>query len=246
MFISFSNEVNIDPPKPYGTNTIYDWSFSYNDLAQRNQESWVAPSKCTPLQVNLATRHGARNPTTDNIVSAQNLMNRIAGKIQAPEYQNLNSWTVPFDVSTQHELVDKGRDEMEKMGDRFGKRFRSLFSNPSSTDLRFLSSDKSWTTGSAISFKQGMGAALGTSLSQSIETRNDLLRFYTTCPKYTETVVDNDEWKTKRQQFENGEIVTNLRKLITTRLNLQGIAELTLGINFFIDLMYGFVIMYSM
>ena len=228
--IAISAGVNINPPKPYGTATTYDFSFSYTDLEQRNQETWAAPSKCTPLQVNLATRHGSRNPTMTNIVSAQNLMNRIAGKIQTSQYQNLNSWTVPFEIANQHELVAKGREEMKRMGFRFGKRFQSLFSNPSTADLQFLSSNKSWTTGSAASFKEGIAQALGTSQSQSIQTRNDLLRYYTTCPKYTQTVVENEAWKSKRQEFENGEEVTNLRKTMATRLNLQGISELTLGI----------------
>ena len=205
------------------------WVFPTQISSKRNQETWAAPVKCTPLQVNLATRHGSRNPTTGNIVSAQNLMNRIKGKIQASQYQNLNSWIVPFDIATQHELVAKGREEMKRMGFRFGKRFQSLFTNTPSADLQFLSSDKSWTTGSATSFREGIGDALGTLQSQSIQTRNDLLRYYTTCPKYTQTVVENEEWKTKRQEFENGEKVTNLRKTMATRLNLQGISELTLG-----------------
>ena len=229
LLTGFSLGIILDPPKPYGFATIYDWSFSVADLNQRNQQTWSAPSKCTPLQVQLATRHGSRNPTTANIVSAQSLMNKIRGKIQAPQYEDLNTWMVPFEIATQHELVNLGRDEMEKMGTRFGNRFRNLFLNPSDTDLIFYSSDKSWTTESAASFKGGVGAALGTSPSQKIQTRNDLLRFYTMCPKYTKTVVENPEWKTKQKAFEDGEEVTNLRRIMASRLNLQAISELTLG-----------------
>ena len=223
--IGISFGVYLDPPKPYGFATIYDWSFSAADLNQRNQQTWPAPSKCSPLQVLLATRHGSRNPTTANIVSAQSLMNRIRGKILSPQYQDLNTWTVPFEIATQHELVNLGRDEMEKMGIRFGNRFRNLFSNPSNTDFIFYSSDKSWTMESTASFRGGLDA----SSSQSIKTRNDLLRFYTMCPKYTRDVVQNSEWKAKQKAFEDGEEVTTLRKIMTNRLNLQGISELTLG-----------------
>ncbi len=85
---------------------------------------------------------------------------------------------MPFDIATQHELVDLGRDEMEKMGQRFGNRFANLFRTGSDdpANFRFYSSDKSWTTQSTASFRGGLAAALDTTLNQETLIRNDLLR----------------------------------------------------------------------
>ncbi len=76
----------------------------------------------------------------------------------------------------------------------------------------------------------GLAYSLGTTLSQDTLIRNDLLRFYTMCPKYTQTVVENQTWKTLQEDFQTGQRITNLRRTISNRLNLQGISQLTLGI----------------
>ena len=73
--------LNLNRPKPFGTATIYDDSFSEEGLIERNKDTWAAPSKCTPVQVTVATRHGARNPTTANINSAQAMIDKLRGNI---------------------------------------------------------------------------------------------------------------------------------------------------------------------
>jgi len=155
-----------------------------------------APEGCSPIHLNLLSRHGVRFPTKGDISS----LTELAGLVQQynkyipDSFAYIKNWTNPYPVTQQGFLAFSGEEELFLMGQRYNNTYYPVLSQQYFPDVYVMQSTQVPRTGaSASSFAQGYlqgTGKIGPSGYQptyifSDTPSLDILRFFDNCPRYT-------------------------------------------------------------
>ena len=214
---------------PYSTKTGYYRSFTEEEKKIFESTDSYVPDVCTPIHYTNTIRHGSRYPGADDILVMRELADRIRGKVNNPDHVLLNDTTVDFPLEEGDNLTFMGRKEMYDMGQRVAKRWASFLEPANPSELVYQDTYKPRTTHSAYSFQNGLSDAFGKNMTQPIDERNDLIRFYETCPYYVTSVEENPEALEEYTLFQTGPELTPFPGYITGKLQMPDDVQYNLG-----------------
>jgi len=223
--LATSTRVNTQEMYIYATKTAYNMSLSQRERATIEDEGHIlVPSFCRPIHVNAIFRHGTRDPGIDDIDSFYALNDTISGKIGNPSFSHLNSnWTPlwPRSSTDEKKLGPVGERENEDFGERFAKRYNSLLADAKIDEIVFYSSSKSRSYNSCKYFQIGyQNIHTGIDVINKTTIRDDLLRFFKNCKKYTRDVDKNKEAKKEYKAFLKGEEMVQVASNLSSTLQL--------------------------
>ena len=206
----------------YATKTAYDDAFTVEEKHAR-ESIWTSKhaDRCQPVQVNMVIRHGTRLPSSRDITNAKEVVERINGKITRNIFKDLNQWKVPFDEHEARALSPVGVKELYGIGRRVASNLPSLFSKINSNDIIFQSSSYARSIDSAKAFRREF--LEGNSVTKDnieLEIRDDLLRFYDSCPKHIRDVEENKDASKEFHIFKNGPHMTGVAERMKAQLGL--------------------------
>ena len=166
----------------------------------------------------MALRQTFRNYKTDNV------------------FNFIDTWNNTYAPEDAKQLVETGRKELSGIGERFARRFATLFRNYHNTkQIQYVSSSSDRTIESAEKFYEGFAKFLTGQLTSSqvnSTVNNSLVRFYDDCNYYEEAIVDNPVVFKQFDDFMKTTIFTNMKTQIEERLGFQNIT-LETGLSFF-------------
>ena len=206
----------------YATKTAYDDAFTVEEKHAR-ESIWTSKhaDRCQPVQVNMVIRHGTRLPSSRDITNAKEVVERIKGKITRNIFKELNQWKVPFEEHEARALSPVGVEELYGIGRRVASNLPSLFGNINSNDIIFQSSSYARSIDSAKAFRRGfLEGNRVTEDNIELEIRDDLLRFYDSCPKHIRDVEGNKDASKEFHIFKNGPHMTGVAERMKAQLGL--------------------------
>lgn len=203
--------------KLYSTKTAYDDSFTDHEKASRDLVWSQRFPGCVPIQVHMVIRHGTRYPSRRDIENANDLMERIEGKITDPEYKHINEWTVPIGVDKARALAPRGEEELYNIGQRVLNGMPHLFDDVKDNFLLFQSSNRERSIQSGKAFQRGFLQ----NRTLNIDIRDDLMRYYDNCPKHIHEVEENIDASYEFHKFKRGPEIQNVADRIAKKLNIQ-------------------------
>ena len=215
-------------PKPYGTKTTYEDSFTDTEYEAVNNVVFAKdnfyPSFCKPIQLNMVLRHGIRNPGDQDIENIKSLYNKLANSssLSHPSVREIvEYWQPSFNLEEAKILNSLGYLEQRSIARRMKQLFPGLFqSSTSPLPVLFMSSSVSRTIDSCDAFASGLlGEKSNYKTAASI--RNDLLRFFDDCDKYVETVEKNKDALNELHKFKKGVEYTAMLDRISAKMNLS-------------------------
>ena len=174
---------------------------SANSILKRELES----DNCIPLHVSALIRHGIRNPGFKDLMKLDDFLSRVeeyandyglsSSKIAEHLISYAKRWRLE-DIFARAKVEDKelsgsGFSEMQRIGGRYLKAYRSVLIDKSGKTrrLRFTTSNKQRTEQSCEGFKSGLGVK---NLQFPCKYDDYLLRFFDRCDLYAETMNKND------------------------------------------------------
>ena len=202
----------------FATKTAYDDAFTAKERNAR--ESIWSPEndkQCQPVQVNMVIRHGTRYPSGRDMANAKEVVERIKGKISDPDLQNLNEWTVPFQQHEARALSPVGVTELKGLGERIVSNLDTLFDHRRNDQILLQSSNYARSIDSAKAFRS---AFMKNTNDIPIEIRDDLLRYYDSCPKHIHEVEGSKDASKEFHVFKNGAFVRGVAERMKARLGL--------------------------
>ena len=206
----------------YATKTAYDDAFTVEEKHAR-ETVWTSrhTDRCQPVQVNMVIRHGTRLPSSRDITNAKEVVERIKGKITRNRFKELNQWNVPFEEHEARALSPVGVEELYGIGKRVALNLQALFSSINSNDIIFQSSSYARSIDSAKAFRRGfLDNNPVTENNIEVEIRDDLLRFYDSCPKHIRDVEGSKDASKEFHIFKNGPHVKGVAERMKSQLGL--------------------------
>ena len=152
------------------------------------------PSECVPEQLSLVLRHGTRYPSKGDVKRITKFKEGLQMMNISEEFLKLKKWQNPFDNENSVTLSEIGVQEMIDISQRFADKFPDMFvASVASYNFELVSSNKERTIASARAFVKGLSRRLQLSqekLASVLSLRNDLIRFFEHCPRYSDKVSD--------------------------------------------------------
>ena len=234
MLLQGNESVQSPSYRLFGTKTAY----FFNDSAP----ALKIPNACDAVHINMVIRHGSRYPSDGDMEEIQELLTKLhtIHTSNSPfRYANLIiPWKTPSEWQhvTPSELSSVGEIEQYNIAKRYRSRFPGIFDKPYwNKYFRFVSTDKSRTVQSAVSFAHGIfegKGPVGDSNFQPVaitysgpEEKDDLLSPDDACPRY-ETEVD-DLAGDEADKFLKSSDMINVTKRLEQRLQIAGELSLT-------------------
>ena len=196
------------------------------------------PVGCTPLHLNMVSRHGTRYPSNKDIIEMKELADYI-NQFHKDEttYESLKlPWVNRFQHGGKF-LAEVGEEELYNISKRVLKRFPSLFTPKYSGEQHYFVSTvtpRASQSASAFAFGLFEGTGnLGRAKFQpvAITTTNltePVLRFFDACSEYKQEVSENKKISLRElQKFKEGPEMENLKRVLARRLNITDHSGLT-------------------
>jgi len=138
-------------------------------------------------------RHGSRYPGKGDIRAANQVFAEFKKlNVSQSTINQLQSVIDALPMANATELAPAGATELWHLGHRLGEKYARLFDQVVHDDIAFITSTPARAVDSGKSFQSGFKAAIkNENLSWPIHHRNDLLRFFSECPKYMSEVRKN-------------------------------------------------------
>jgi len=138
----------------------------------------------------MLSRHGIRYPGKKDIQNGHAVISEMKHRGVSPLIiSDLQSVLESFPYSEASLLAEPGAKEQRHLGHRTRRRFVSVFRK--NDHLTFVSSTSPRAISSAKYFELGFNKGLGWNASSTYQQRDDLLRFFDTCPRYISEVKKN-------------------------------------------------------
>lgn len=206
--------VNCLSIRKYGTKTIYNASFSENELYERDKARSYHPHFCQPVHLDVLLRHGIRNPGRKDIDRVNNLHSRILKQLDSTSFSDFFEWKNRFSSSAEKDIVDIGKREHITIAGRFAMKYKSLLKSTKPSDVLFITSDTNRTVSSCYAFQQGL-LQVGLNLSSACVKDNIRLRFFDICQNYL-AIGQKGGFKTETDLFKESDefnsMVENMKK----------------------------------
>ncbi|XP_048326107.1 uncharacterized protein LOC107413891 isoform X1 [Ziziphus jujuba] len=174
------------------------------DVADNSFVASEIPNGCTPIHLNLVSRHGTRSPTKKRIRELDNLAAHLELLLKDAEEQKLSlqkiptwlrNWKSPWKGKVKGgELISKGEDELYDLGTRIREKFSDLFNDEYHPDVYTMKATQvPRASASAVAFGMGLFSGRGSlgpghhrAFAVSTESRaSDIfLRFHDCCENY--------------------------------------------------------------
>ena len=229
--------------RPSYSTTLFGSKTAYR-LVGNNRTNVSKPTDCQPVQLNMVIRHGTRNPSSiaiENFNDLSSTLNRLMKYNSTGQDWDLKikfPWENPYKDKENLQLVDSGDQECYGIGRRFAQRFPQILRQRPLPIMKykFVSSDTSRTTQSAMAFVMGYLLGKGRAgrfrlkaapLVTIPEDKDTLLHYYDFCPKYAEEVRDNEAATYQEKKFLSGPYVARTVNKVRKRLGLDGVSEVT-------------------
>ena len=218
----------------FGSKTAYDWAVDTGNLVTVDNQDMTETfegKSCEAIYVNGVIRHGSRYPGDDDMEDMTKLQEKIIENKAANSYDFISAWNNTYPPDKEKELVETGRKEMKDIGQRFARRFATLFRNYlNSSKIQFVTSRKHRTIESAEKFVEGLTEFLIGQKVQVNSTVNDtLVRFYEDCDYLDEAVEDSPTVFKEFNDFMKTVTFTEMKANLETRLGFQN-ASLETGL----------------
>lgn len=210
----------------FSTKTPYAWVYDLNTPISENEYAIteIENRRCFAVNLQAVVRHGARYPGYKDIRKMTEFHRNLKLAVKSQEFAFLYSWENDFPESHEKQLVDEGEEEQFGLGQRFGKRFKSLFRD-SIDNVHFYSSSKERSLDSAFAFYEGFTEELLHEAYNNLtyETKDDLMRFHTTCQKFLLAVENNKTHFQFQKLFKKGPEIRAVAENVKNRLGLKQI-----------------------
>ena len=223
----------------FGSKTAYDWAVDTQNLVTADDQDMSATFEgktCKAIYVNAIIRHGVRYPSDGDMEDMTKLQERIIDNKASNVFNFIDTWNNTYPLEDEKQLVETGRKEMSDIGERFARRFATLFRNYHNTKkIQYVSSSKDRAIESAEKFYEGFTKVLTGQLTSSqvnYTVNNSLVRFYDDCNYYEEVIEDSPVVFKQFHDFMKTSIFTNMKTQIEERLGFQNIT-LETGLLFF-------------
>lgn len=220
---------DIDDPYVYfATKTAYRWNRNKDDAE-------IKHAGCEAQLFWFLSRHGTRNPGTEDMVKLKNELPILRqainenhkegrGNLCLDDLDNLNDWKFHTNTSESKYLVREGYKELNGIGERYQDRFPKLLTRPFANEsytIRYTDSER--TAASATEFVKGVfGKEDAANVwYQTPTTPDPLLRFYKTCQKWKEEVKKNPDAVMEKTLFEQTDEFLLMIKSISDRLGFE-------------------------
>ncbi|KAL5545391.1 hypothetical protein UlMin_005078 [Ulmus minor] len=200
---SNANEEAFDVRQHLSTVTRYG---VVKDVAGTSFVPSDVPSGCTPIHLNLVARHGTRNPTEKRIKELKKLEDRLKALLREAEENKLSwlrSWKSPW-KGKGGELIDKGEEELYKLGIRIREKFPNLFIEDYHPDIYTINATQiPRASASAVAFGMGLFSGNGSlgpgrhrafAVTSESLANDTVLRFHDCCQNYKN---DKDSQKSR-------------------------------------------------
>ena len=252
ILFKFSSQiVSVDIyKKQYGTKTEYNYSFwasgnihkvcadeNYDLCIQKfintfdisSTESYL--SSCQVKHVSGVLRHGSRYPSKKSVIKIEEVWQKIKAFMPINVNKSYEFKTFLLD-SHDSSLAENGKIEHYTIGKRIAQMFKNFLSSAiSSKDIEFLASSKIRTVESGQSFQFGLDEVLSSSIysKTDIVIRDDLLRFYDFCKRFSATILRGDVVRKEINNFHKNSLFDGLISKIHKSLNLSERISLDAG-----------------
>ena len=200
----------------FSTKTAYEWVYDVNKVVSEDALYTFSQynKTCKAIHVNGIYRHGARNPTSGSIMEINDLHKKLMNYKKAGTFTFLDTWTNPYRLVFEGQLVARGTEELYGLGNWLKSGLKTLLEN-NKASVRFISSRKSRTGNSGVSFGLGMG------LARNITVNDSTTRFYDGCKTYEQQVDGNAKNLIQFTQFNGGAKFMEVSEALKTRLGLN-------------------------
>ena len=210
-----------------GSKTTYHNAFSLEERQRRDNVFRIASPFCRPIQVNAVIRHGIRNPGKKDIANINALYNKLKTH-SSVDADVLDALYPQFHVHNASQLAKTGSKEQYDIATRLAKRYNNLLRSASVDQLTFISSNISRTIDSSNAFISAF-REMGYNVSNKIEIRNDLMRFYDICKRYLVSVETSQSALQEFYTFRNGNVINHILRNLHTRLGLESNVNINIG-----------------
>lgn len=206
----------------FASKTLYEWAHDVRTPPIINEYNHIGMGNtlCKAIHVNMVVRHGARNPTKNNLVRIKDLHHKIVHSKDPNKFPELNNWVFRYDMKKEGELVSKGISELNGLGQRVGERFHHLF-DTNGQYVKFVSSRKSRAKESAKYFHNGLLDFVKNIPSFNNEINNHTMRFYDDCYNYENQVEENEAHFKQFHDFSKTSRFTNIAKSLQSKLGIN-------------------------
>ena len=206
----------------FSTVTPYFWARNANESIAVDSGMTInhLGKTCRAIYVDALLRHGIRFPIGYYIDG----MNKLLVKLRIPSviqrHSFINTYVNPFSASMDGQLSNVGKTEQYTLGKRFLARFQSLLA-PKPDRIKYYATSQKRTQDSVKYFREGLtGQTMSGDTSRIPDPVVDdkMLRFFDTCKKYSDSVVNN---RTSRQEYYNftaGPEMTRVVQRVSARL----------------------------
>lgn len=198
--------------------TPYDWAYESQEPSDNERyELDIDGRTCKAVHVTVLARHGARYPLEDATKQIESLRERLLSLPTGPLYHDVKNWTLEYTPDNAGKLVSEGAKEQYALGQRIGKRFRSLFENKRNY-LKFMSSTEQRNTKSSERFYSGLNNTVSGIGPFSNEVNAAVLKYHVDCANY-EDKMDLSEYKQYESTPEFSDIEVKLEKSLGIELS---------------------------
>ena len=185
---------------------------------------------CRAIYVDALLRHGTRFPDGYYIDG----MNKLLAKLRKPSviqrHSFIKTYVNPYSASMDGQLSNVGKTEEYTLGKRFLARFHSLLA-PKADFIKYYATSVKRTQDSAKYFWEGVTGQImsgDTSRIPDPVVDDKMLRFWDTCKKYSDSVVNNRTSRQEYYKFKAGPEITGVVQRVSVRLT-NGDVNLSTG-----------------
>ncbi|XP_036449572.1 multiple inositol polyphosphate phosphatase 1-like [Colossoma macropomum] len=217
-----------DNAKYFNTKSRYEEVNPYlqdNILAINSSAVKPPAPTCIPVHFTAIIRHGTRFPTSGNIrkIGAFDNLVKTEANGDLSFLPELKAWKMWYTEDMDGRLVAKGRADHRYLAQRLVKTFPSLLTkeNLLGGRVKFITSSKNRCVDSTLAFQQGLKEHFGIEGEELEYTENNaLMRFYDTCDRLLETVVNNKDAVIQATLFKDGPEMKSVQKNLADLLQI--------------------------
>ncbi|KAL7873849.1 hypothetical protein AOLI_G00129200 [Acnodon oligacanthus] len=234
-FLSFSSGAALSSDADIPTNAQYfNTKTRYQDLNTYLRENILAINSsavkppaptCIPVHFTIIARHGTRFPTAENIkkIGAFDELVKTEANGDLSYLPELKAWKMWYKEDMAGRLTETGREDHIHLAQRMVETFPTLLTkeNLQGGRVKFITSSVPRCINSTLSFQLGLKEWFHLEGEEFPYTVNDtLMRFFASCERFVETVLNNPEAVIQATLFKNGPEMEEVQRKVADLLQI--------------------------